>query len=208
MEKRKEFFVPENDFIFSKSIVTRFSHDLAGVISAVSNSLSLLDELGGADQETLKLATDNANTLMGRLRFFRAAFGNEGPLTDIAVTQKIFEDYLATLENRAIRYTCVWQTDRELPIFVFRLILLGGLLAAESLPRGGTITIQAQAGSRRIYLEADGSSAALPSVSEEEPFSPKAMPFLFLKKCLAEQEWQISCSCQDNRTIIELSEKR
>lgn len=201
--------MPEDDFIFSKSIVTRFSHDLAGVISAVSNSLSLLDELGGADQETLNLATENANILMGRLRFFRAAFGNDGPLTDIAVTQRIFEEYLTTLENRAVRYTCVWQTDRELPIFIFRLILLGGMFAAESLPRGGKITIQAQAGHRRIYMEAVGKSAAIPSAyTQEEELSPKAMPVLFLKKCLAEQGWQTSFSCQDEKVMIELGRRQ
>ena len=180
--------MPENDFIFSKSIVTRFSHDLAGVVSAVSNSLSLLDELGGADQETLKLAADNADILMGRLRFFRAAFGNEGPLTDIAVTQRIFEDYLKTLENKAIHYACVWQTDQELPIFIFRLILLSGLIAAECLPRGGQITIQAQAGNRQIRVEASGKNAApdpqMQTVLDgriEDVSSAKLMPAVFLQ---------------------------
>ena len=208
-------FVSEDIFVFSKSVVTRFSHDLAGVISAISNSLSLLDELGGADAETLKLASDNADILLGRLRFFRAAFGNEGPLTDIAVTQKIFEDYLKTLENRVVRYECVWQTDQELPIFVFRLILLGGVVSAESLPRGGQITIQARAGDRKIIIEAKGKNAAFDSQiqtvlngREEALFLPKTMPAVFLKKSLADQGWQFSFSGQDGKTAIILSERQ
>ncbi|MBR1778657.1 MAG: hypothetical protein IJ752_08780 [Alphaproteobacteria bacterium] len=208
--------MPESDFIFSKAVVTRFSHDLAGVISAISNSLSLLNELGGADQETLTLAEDNANTLMGRLRFFRAAFGNEGPLTDIAATQRIFEDYLASLENRAVHYKCVWQTDQELPIFIFRLILLTGVIGAESLPRGGQITVQAQAGSRRVLIMAEGKAAVLDPLVQSvldkhdltEISSPKVMPAIFLYNCLNEQNWQISLSCRDEKIIIELGEKR
>ena len=205
----------ENDLVFSKSVVTRFSHDLAGVISAISNSLSLLDELGGGDEETLKLATDNADILLGRLRFFRAAFGNEGPLTDMGVTQKILEDYLKTLENRAIHYECVWQTDHELPIFVFRLILLAGAVAAESLARGGRITIQARAGDRRICVEAEGKNAAfdqqIQSVlngREEDLFSPKTMPAMFLKKSLADQGWQLSVAGHSEKTVIILCEKQ
>lgn len=207
--------MPESEFIFSKSIVTRFSHDLAGVISAISNSLSLLDELGGGDPETLKLAADNADILMGRLRFFRAAFGNEGPLTDIAVTQRIFEDYLKTLENKAVHYTCVWRTDQELPIFIFRLILLSGLIAAECLPRGGQILIRAQAGSRQVYLEAEGQNVSLdPKIQAtlndyaDGVSSSKLMPLIFLQKCLAEQDWQISVTDHNEKAVILLSEKR
>ena len=208
--------MPENDFIFSKAVVTKFSHDLAGVISAISNSLSLLDELGGADPETLKLAEENANILMGRLRFFRAAFGNEGPLTNISETQRIFENYLTTLENRAVHYACEWQTDQELPIFVFRMILLAGLIGAESLPRGGRITVQAQAGSRKISVFAEGKSAVLDPLTQsvlekhelDQSSSPKAVAAVFLYHCLNEQGWQISLFCRDEKIIIELGEKR
>ena len=206
--------MPRKDFIFSKSVATRFSHDLAGVISAVSNSLALLDELGGADQETLKLAMENGDILMGRLRFFRAAFGNEGPLTDLSVTQRIFEEYLKTLENRAIHYECIWQTDREVPIFSFRLMLLGGMIAAESLPRGGKISVQARAGSHQIRFEIEGKTVsvdpltqAVPEGESEDVSSPKTVPAVFLRKCLSEQDWSISVSCQAGKAVILLNEK-
>ena len=203
------------DFSLLKSTVTRFSHDLAGVISAVANSLSLLEELGGGDQETLDLATDNANTLMGRLRFFRAAFGNEGPLTDLSVTRTIFENYLKTLENKVVRYESVWQVDEEQPLFVFRLILLGGTVAAETLPRGGRISVCALAGCRQLRIEAEGKTISLePELQavlngkNEEVSLPKLMPASFLMMCLAEHGWRISLSCQDEKIIIELSDKQ
>lgn len=205
----------DHDLVFSKSAFTRFSHDLAGVIGAVSSSLSLLSELGGADKETLDLACDNADILMGRLRFFRAAFGNEGPLTDISVTRRILEEYLRTLENRVVRYSCVWQTDRELPIFVFRLILLAGQIAAESLPRGGEITVQARAGDKEIRIEAKGKNVNVDSETrkaadcgESPAVSPKTVPAVFLSKCLEEQSWSMSVTAGDDGLVLMLKEKR
>jgi len=205
--------VPQSDLVFSKAAVTRISHDLAGVISAVSNSLALLDELGGADQETLKLAMDNADILMKRLRFFRAVFGNEGPLSDMDTARRILEEYLSTLENRAVHYECIWKTDRELPIFVFRLILLGGMIVADTLPRGGKITVYAEAGSHCVRFEAEGRTAVDPllvSIAEgtygDVP-TPKIVPAVFLQKCLSEQGWSMSVSEQDEKVVIRLGEK-
>lgn len=205
----------DHDLVFSKSAFTRFSHDLAGVIGAVSSSLSLLSELGGADQETLDLACNNADILMGRLRFFRAAFGNEGPLTDLSVTRRIFEEYLRTLENRVVRYSCVWQTDDEVPIFVFRLILLAGQIAAESLTRGGEIMIKAKAGDKEVRIEAVGKTVNpdpdVRSVAENggsENLSPKTVPVVFLQKCLAEQNWRLSFAVGDGSLIMLLNEDR
>ncbi len=203
----------QNDLVFSKSVVTRISHDLAGVVSAVSNSLALLDELEGADPETLKLAMDNAGILMKRLRFFRAVFGNEGPLSDMDATRRIFEEYLSTLENRAVHYECVWKTDRELPIFVFRLILLGGMVVADVLPRGGKITVCAEAGSRRVRFEAEGKTAvdsSLVSIADgtyEDVPTPKIMPAFFLKKCLSDQGWWISVSEGGGKVVLLIGEK-
>lgn len=207
--------MPENDIVLAKSVVTRFSHDMAGVISAVSNSLSLLEDLGGGDEETIGLAMDNASVLMGRLRFFRAAFGNEGPLSDIAVTRKIYEDYLKTLENKVVHYSCTWMTDGELPIFVFRQILLGGMIIAETLPRGGTVSVQALAGSGQIRMEAQGASVSADlqvlSVFEkenaEDEISPKTMPAYYLKRCVQEQKWGISFSASDKNAVLLMKEK-
>ncbi len=206
--------MPQCDFLFAKSALTRFSHDLSGVIGAVSSSLSLLSELGGADNETLDLACANADILMGRLRFFRAAFGNEGPLTDLAVTRKILEDYLHTLENRVVRFSCVWQADRELPIFLFRLMLLTGQIAAESLTRGGEITIKAKAGSKEIRVEAKGKTVCLdPEVLKvvhneaDQVLCTKTVPVVFLQNCLAEQNWHLSVVDSAESLIMLLNEK-
>lgn len=179
--------------ILSKVAVTRFSHDLAGVMSAVSNSLALLSELGGADAETMALATDSAESLLARLRFFRAAFGSDGPLTDVAVTRSLFENWLKSVENRATRFKCDWDVDGELPLFWFRLILLAGLVAAESLTRGGTISVVAKAGTKQASVEAVGAAvkadASVDAVltGESGNVTPKTAAAAFIRGIMQEQ---------------------
>lgn len=198
------------DVAFFKSALTRFSHDLAGVIGAVSSSLELLSELGGADAETLDLARDNAVTLMGRLRFFRAAFGNEGPLSDMASTRRVLEEYLKTIENKAVRFSCEWQADDEVPLFYFRLLLLAGQVAAESLTRGGKITFTARAGDRKITVAASGAAVSDVSVSDESArdVTPKAVPFVFLRECLAERNWGMDVTRDENGLALTMAERR
>ena len=190
------------DLILSKVAVTRFSPDLAGVMSAVSNSLGLLGEFGGADAETLALATNNAEILLARLRFFRAAFGNDGPLTDLSGTRQLFEGWLKSVENRSTRFECVWDADDELPLFSFRLILLAGQIVAESLIRGGKITITAKAGAKRIVVAGTGQSVKTePNLSavldgQDDGLTPKMTAAVFIRGMIKEQK----LTCGINRT--------
>lgn len=178
------------DLFFTETIVTRFSHDLAGVMSAVSNSLSLLADFGGADEETLALATANAETLLARLRFFRAAFGSDGPITDLAAAKKITEDYLKSVENRSVRLSCVWETDEDLPLPFCRLFLLGAQIGAETLIRGGTITITASSSGVGVRAEGpvvktDNDAVAFLNGTLEKP-TPKAAPAMLSAAFAAE----------------------
>lgn len=190
------------DLILSKVAVTRFSHDLAGVMSAVSNSLGLLGEFGGADEETLALATNNAEILLARLRFFRAAFGNDGPLTDSSGTRQLFEGWLKSVENRATRFECAWNADDELPLFSFRLILLAGQIVAESLIRGGKITVTAKAGEKRIIVSGTGQSVKTePNLSAvldglDDGLTPKMTAAVFIRGLIKEHK----LTCCINRT--------
>ncbi|MCQ2913708.1 MAG: histidine phosphotransferase family protein [Alphaproteobacteria bacterium] len=146
----------EIDLNISKNAITRLSHDLAGVMGAVASSLSLLGELGGCDEETLSLASNNADILLARLRFFRAAYGNDGPLTDIGVSQQMLEDYLKSIENRVASFKVIWDCDAEIPLYFFRLILLSAQIVSESMIRGGTITIKAKAGEKKLIVVGEG----------------------------------------------------
>lgn len=195
----------ENDLSFSKQVITRFSHDLAGAVSAVSNSIVLLSEVGGGDEEILRLANSNADILLARLRFFRAAFGNEGPLTDAGMTRRIVESYLTSLENKVSSFVCDWQVDDELPLACFRPILLGAQIVAEKLLRGGKITIHAKAGGKKISFIAEGQSITTDHLlfeileGKKEEATPKTVVAVFLEQVLKELNWQISWSVNQNK---------
>lgn len=152
-------------------------------MSAVSNSLSLLADFGGADEETLTLATANAETLLARLRFFRAAFGSDGPIADAAAAKKLTEDYLRSVENRSAVFSCVWETAPDVPLPFCRLMLLGAQIAAETLIRGGTITIKATRDAVSVRAEgavvkSDSDAVAFLKGTLDQP-TPKAAPALF-----------------------------
>lgn len=179
------------DFLFEKAAVTRFSHDMAGAVGSVANSIALLAEDGGADADLLKLAEDNANILMGRLRFFRAAYGNDGPLASMDVAGRYIDDYLATLENRGISYVCERDADDGLPLFAFRMILLAVQIAADATPRGAKIVVTARAGTDVIRVDAVGKAVkadadAVNALNGKTPavVSHKAVPAVLLKKSL------------------------
>ena len=200
------------DLLFSKSALTRFSHDLAGVVGAISSSLSLLAETDTMDREILDLALNNANILMGRLRFFRAAFGNDGPLTDIATTKKIIEDYLKTLENRVAHFSCYWEINWNIPVFAFRYILLTVQIIAENMIRGGKIFIKLDSEDKKISIQAEGQSivdvVGLSENSETDDLQNlRLLPVFFLKKCLEEQNWQFSCFKNETKIAMLLNEK-
>jgi len=186
--------VSDTDLVLSKVAVTRFSHDLAGVMSAVSNSLDLLAEFGGADEETLSLAANSAEVLLARLRFFRAAFGSDGPLTDAGVTEQLFADWLKSVENRAAHFDCEWHVDNELPLFWFRVILLAGQIVAESMIRGGKITVVAKAGERRVSItgtadafKADSAPIDVLNGASAVP-TPKTAGAAFIRAVMTEQK--------------------
>lgn len=185
----------DNDLSFSKSAVTRFSHDLAGVIGAVANSLSLLGELGGCDEETLNLATNNAEILLARLRFFRAAFGNDGPLSDLLGTKQLAENYVHSIENKSSTFKLNWKVDEDLPLFNFRIILIAIQIVAESMMFGGEITIEATAGMKNIILRGVGKKIktedSLENVfaGKDVELTPRLTGAYFVKAILDQYHW-------------------
>ena len=151
----------------SKFALTRMSHDLAGITGAVSNSLELLDEVGGADAESLSLAMAAAQSLIARLSFFRAAFGAEGPLTGVDIAFQTAQGYLKSLENSAVHYECSFNLPSQVPMFVLRLSLLGVQICADSLIRGGKIFLAVPETGGKLEISAAGGRIAV----EEGPYA-------------------------------------
>lgn len=204
-----------NDALFfSKNIVTRISHDLAGAVGAVSNGLELLEEEGQVDPETLELVKNSAAILFSRTLFFRAAYGNEGPLSGNEAAERILKGYLASLENKAAHFSCLWKVDEGLPLFFFRLILLAAQVVAEKMPKGGILEISAAAGENKISVFAKADKILMPesglSVPRAEELLPKDVGTFYLIENLKERNWTVKMTAENGQLslILEPAENR
>lgn len=125
-------------------LCSRLCHDLISPVGAVKSGLELLaefdDDLGG---EAMALINNSAESASRKLRFFRVAFGVAGTTqADLSLAEgKLLADAMV----ESARTTLVWpgsESDVTPPPGVIKVALNMILLAADVLPRGGTITAQ------------------------------------------------------------------
>jgi len=139
-------------------ISARVCHDLAGPVGTLSATLELVAEAGAEAADALEIARDAALSLQSRLRFIRAAWALEG----------------AELDAVAIADTCAGLPQARKINFKFdhlhgyfaapmsRGLLNLTMLAIESLPRGGAVTLTGSEAEGAI-LTIDGLGAAWPA---------------------------------------------
>lgn len=139
-------------------ISARLCHDMAGPIGTVAASLEMLSEGGPDVAEALEIARDAARGMLSRLRFIRAAWAVDG----------------AELDAKSIRGYCIevpqarkisFQMDHLKGLLgapMSRGVLNLALLAIESLPRGGNISLSGNENDG-VVIVIDGSHAAWPS---------------------------------------------
>lgn len=147
-----------DELTLASLLVSRLMHDLAASAGAVSNGVEMVKE-EGADAGAIELLEFSAGETVRRLEFFRLAFGAAGGL---GVRQPLDEARAKTrafFEGRRVRVEWAAGTAADAPQPVVKTILNLVLLAAEALPKGGTVTVAVEDG--RIGVTAAGSAAAL-----------------------------------------------
>lgn len=130
------------DLQVAELLASRLCHDLVGPIGAVSNGIELLAD-GDTDMadDALQLSSRSAGQANVLLQFYRMAYGMAGnrqggdlaPMRELA--QQFFSHQKSSLE---------WAESPAppgLPESAGKLILNMLVLAAESLPRGGTVGV-------------------------------------------------------------------
>ena len=123
-------------------LASRLCHDIVGPIGAVNNGMELLEE---DDEEmagdAIELAAASARQAADALQFYRLAYGMAGTQVD-ANGPELAKLVNAFLEKHNSRL--VWP-DGSLPVTApdgfAKLVLNLVALAAESLPRGGEVTL-------------------------------------------------------------------
>ena len=157
-------------------IMTRVSHDLAGICGALYNTAELLeiDETFGSDAGPLIKSSTAA--LTARLKFFRALFGLDGAPLDNEIADKYLQTLSASFELKGNVSN--------------RMQLAGILICADMMIRGGRIEVT-QTGVSGIgnIKKSDQLSRVLSGNFEE--IEPKLAPVA----------WLYTYGCQNNYSI-------
>lgn len=160
--------VPAMDELKIASLLcSRLCHDLVSPIGALNNGIEVLEEETSASirKEAIALLTESARAAIGKLLFFRVAFG--------AATGFGSEISLAEVKQAAVgmfassRVKLDWppdlKTDGHLAKPMAKLLLNFVMIAGEALHRGGTLTPRVERGPDgiRVGVLAAGPGAVL-----------------------------------------------
>jgi histidine phosphotransferase ChpT len=143
-------------------LCSRVCHDLISPVGAIVNGLEVLEE--DKDEETKTFALDlikkSANVASAKLQFCRLAFGasgSAGAQIDTGDAEKASRGLFGDDKT-----TIVWNLPRELQAKNRVKLLLNMLMiAVGTIPRGGTLTIDATEGGKGFRITAAGLNARL-----------------------------------------------
>lgn len=145
----------------------RICHDLVGAVGAVSNGVELLSEGGeAADPEVLALISSSARTASRRLQYFRTAFGTGSALSATrpldgarSLAASFLEEGKVGLDWPEPPAAAEAAAGRRAAKAILNLVIV----AADCLPRGGHVAIEAAAvdAGLSIRVRAAGAQARL-----------------------------------------------
>jgi len=146
-------------------LCSRVCHDLISPAGAIVNGLEVLEE--GGDEETKKFALDlikkSAKTASARLQFCRIAFGaagSAGAQVDTGDAETMARGFI---EDEKTKLT--WNVPRTLlPKNRVKLLLNMLVIAQQTIPRGGTLTVDpiGEGETMSFRVAATGLNARLP----------------------------------------------
>jgi histidine phosphotransferase ChpT len=133
---------PMTEIEFAALLVSRVCHDLVGPLGAVVNGMEVLEDERDAEMraDAIRLVTSSAEQALARIQFMRIAFGaagSAGAELDLAEIGRLVSGLLAGGKT-----TLHWETGAVYwPKDWAKLLMNATLLAADCLPRGGTVTV-------------------------------------------------------------------
>ena len=193
---------------------SRLCHDIVGPIGAVNNGMEILeDDDPDMTQDALALVANSARQASDALQFYRMAYGMAGAqlgneLSDVA---RITERYLA--KSKAQLEWSQASLPLSAPGGTGKLLLNMIALAAECLPRGGSVAVSVRETALGVALMvvARGQSAAirdeLTGVFEEdasvEDLSPRNVQGYFTAHLARALGSTLKVSGETDRVIFE-----
>jgi histidine phosphotransferase ChpT len=146
-------------------LCSRVCHDLISPVGAIVNGLEVLDDNPKPEDRdfALDLIRKSAKTASARLQFCRLAFGaagSSGAQIDLGDAQAMARGHI---EDG--KYTITWNLPRLLlPKNRVKLLLNMLVIAQQTIPRGGTLTVDAtgEGETMGFRISASGLNARLP----------------------------------------------
>lgn len=145
-------------------LASRICHDLISPVGAINNGMEFIQEMGADNAgEALDLITYSAGQAAAKLQAFRLAYGAGGRDPNIKPedVQRTFSGLIAA-EGKI---TQSWDPYgplgpvAPLPPAYCKMLMCALMMAAECLPRGGTVSVKAGEGPQTI-VTAEGEGAA------------------------------------------------
>ena len=145
-----------NNVFLCEAVATRLSHDLIGNIGAVANAVELLNDCNSDDLDDIRPILDfSADVLSKRLKFFRICFGlSNATVKSADELNKLLIDYCSTLGNPS--FPTLVELKIETPK-VYKLIMPAVMIMADTLVKGGKISVMQNANG--IHILAESTSA-------------------------------------------------
>ncbi|WP_439576505.1 histidine phosphotransferase family protein [Elioraea sp.] len=146
--------------MFAELVCSRLTHDLSGPLATISGAVELLSlDDPASRQEAMELAGEATAQLAHRLKYLRAAWGAGGQELTVAAIAAMADGVLAG-GRATLDAARVAGPDR--PLGALGRVLLNALMvAAEALPRGGTIVCAGDP-ETQLVLKPVGDGAAWP----------------------------------------------
>lgn len=148
-------------------LCSRLCHDLVSPIGALNNGVEVLEEETSASvrKEAIALLSESARAAIGKLLFFRVAFGAAtgfGAEISLGEVKQAAEGVFAHSRVK-LDWPAEQSTAQNIPKTVAKLCLNLVMLAGEALIRGGTIRPEVEVASDgiRIAVIAKGAGATL-----------------------------------------------
>lgn len=169
--------------------VTKMSHDLAGTIGTLGNTIELFEMDASFVKEGTLLLKESTRVLTARLKFFRALLG-----LDTEITDQIGVNYLNTMSP-------VFRVNGSA---TQRLHLAFLLLASEVLIRGGVITLLSdgmKCSGDKIMLDAEKKEILQ---SDKQILKPQYMAVLWIQDYLKHTQKRLEIDSGDSEITFRI----
>ena len=134
---------PTIELNVAELLALRLCHDLVSPVGAVNSGIELLTEFGDdPDGESMALISSSARTASDKLLFFRIAYGNAGSGTNVPLSEGLALVAPVCLNHRTEAVIDDASAGAMPGAGAVKLLLCLALMAGESLPRAGTLTVR------------------------------------------------------------------